>query len=419
VTGPRKTTRRVRSLPRRAWTGATEPSSWQFNYVADVVEDLSITSGHPYFKLGKSKGDIGGDFKVKKQILEEGGSHSRHIWTRYPGQSIQSSTENYRGPVFAKQSNVGAGSFPVVNFTDNTSIDAKGTTAIKITIPTNPIAGLATVIGEAKEGLPRLWGVSSWKNRTGIARSAGSEYLNHQFGWIPLVNDMQNFSTAVRDHDKIIRQYERNSGKRVKRQFDFPLESNSSVTTTPGVSSVPLFNTNFYDGANGAFGEMTTTTTTEVKTWFKGCFSYYLPPYDPQGNNFSRNEQIANKLFGTRFTPEVAWNITPWTWALDWVGNMGDVIHNASAFVNDGLVMPYGYVMQQKTVSIEYRLTGIRFRSETPKKADFYQKFTTITKSRRTATPYGFGLNTGGFSIKQWAILGALGLTKSDRVLGA
>jgi hypothetical protein len=407
-----------RHAPRTAWTGSSNtPAPTQFYYDAVLLSQLLTTSGHAFRKLGKSKGDIGGDFKVTKQYLVEGNSsEQRHIWTRYPGQVLQAQTEHYLGPVFAHAKDITPSSFPVVAFTPNASIDAMGATAIKNLIPTNPIGGLATFIGEAREGIPKLYGVNSWKNRTSIARSAGGEYLNHQFGWLPLVSDVQKFSYAVRNHDKIIAQYERDSGKRIKRRMDFPVSRTTSVNVSTGNAANPVFNTNFYDGANGAFGTKTTTTTTTVETWFSGCFSYYLPPYNPSGSNAARNEQIANKLFGTRPTPEVFWNVTPWTWALDWVGNMGDVIHNASAFLADGLVMPYAYMMQRKTTSIKYELTGIRFRSVTGP-TDFFQEFVTVTKSRRAATPYGFGLNIGGFSAKQWAILGAIGLTRGDRSL--
>jgi len=407
-----------RHVPRTAWTGTSNtPAPTQYYYDATLLSELLTTSGHAYKHLGKSQGDIGGDFKATKQYLIEGATSApRHIWTRYPGQPLQSSTEHYQGPVYAHAKDITPSSFPVVAFSSNASIDALGATAIKNLIPTNPIGGFATFIGEAREGIPKFYGVNSWKERTSIARSAGSEYLNHQFGWLPLVSDVQKFAHAVRDHDKIIEQYERNSGKRVKRRMEFPVSRTTSVNVSDGQPSNPVFNTNFYDGSDGAFGRKTTTTTVTVETWFSGCFSYYLPPYNPSGSNAARNEQIANKLFGTRITPEVLWNITPWTWALDWVGNMGDVIHNASAFLADGLVMPYAYLMQRKTTSIKYELSDIRFRSVSGP-TSFFQEFVTVTKSRRKATPYGFGLDTSSFSAKQWSILGAIGLTRGDRSL--
>jgi hypothetical protein len=37
-------------------------------------------------------------------------------------------------------------------------------------------------------------------------------------------------------------------------------------------------------------------------------------------------------------------------------------------------------------------------------------------KERWKATPYGFGLNMAGFTDQQWAILAALGMTKSPRI---
>jgi hypothetical protein len=126
-------------------------------------------------------------------------------------------------------------------------------------------------------------------------------------------------------------------------------------------------------------------------------------------------EQLSNKLLGTRVNPEVVWNLTPWSWVVDWFVDLGQIMSNASRLSEDGLVLRYGYLMSH-TVDEDLR-TAVNARFS----GGDISPVTTIarreTKERVKATPFGFGLNTLDFTAKQWAILYALGLTKGDRRL--
>jgi hypothetical protein len=126
-----------------------------------------------------------------------------------------------------------------------------------------------------------------------------------------------------------------------------------------------------------------------------------------------RGEQVANQLLGSRITPETLWNLTPWSWLVDWVFNIGDVLSNLSAFSNDGLVMRRGYVMRHENLTHDYTLTGIRFMNGY-NPGMIYQRFSTETKIRRSASPYGFSASWPDFSPRQLAILAALGITRGN-----
>lgn len=67
--------------------------------------------------------------------------------------------------------------------------------------------------------------------------------------------------------------------------------------------------------------------------------------------------------------------------------------------------------MEQINVTTTYQLRGLRIHGE-PKPVDVDDVIINEVKSRRSATPYGFGLNPGSFSGKQLAILLALGIQK-------
>lgn len=408
----------IRETPKRlqSWL-RTSPFAAPQSGVNDAYEygDLLISESHKVSELGKTRDDIGGEFLVIKRELNEqclpGSSGVPLTHETFSGGLGPSYVWAYDGDFFAYKSNVSRVDYPDVSPTSDFELDVWGASAIANTIPTNPLAGLSTFLGELHEGLPRLFGADFFKSRIGLARSAGSEYLNYEFGWKPLVNDLRKFAHSVKFADELIARYVQNSGKRLKRRFEVQLVDDSSVEYQGLCNTAPVVDSYIYAGTHYQ-GPRYLTTTTKHRRWFSGCYTYYLEPYRNDKSNFKRNSQIANRLLGTRITPEVVWNLTPWSWAADWFGNFGDVIHNISAFASDGLVMPYAYVMDEKSVTHSYALHDIQFASQPEFNGVFYQDFTTTVKKRRRANPFGFGLLYEGLTPRQKAIAGSLGLTR-------
>jgi len=125
----------------------------------------------------------------------------------------------------------------------------------------------------------------------------------------------------------------------------------------------------------------------------------------------SGHAETAKKLLGFDITPEVLWELVPWSWAVDWFTNVGDLIKNVSAFSTDGLVMRYGYIMEHSIARDTYIHIGpTGFRSQSV----FCEPYTFVceTKLRRRATPFGFGLNLEALTGRQKSIIAALGLTR-------
>lgn len=121
---------------------------------------------------------------------------------------------------------------------------------------------------------------------------------------------------------------------------------------------------------------------------------------------------LAHQL-GLEPTPDVLWQVTPWSWAVDWFSNTGDVISNWSSFHIDGLVMRWGYVMEHTLITDTYSLIGARtFDGVARPVSDV--TFVTETKVRRKANPYGFGVSYGALSAFQSSILVALGMSKGS-----
>jgi len=277
--------------------------------------------------------------------------------------------------------------------------------------PTNPVANVAAAVGEIylDKGLPALAGMTLWRERTKLLKAAGSEYLNAQFGWLPLVKDITKFGEAVVHADDLLSQFERDSGKRVRRSFGLPTET--TISTDVLSSNTPVFGpTQTY--MSSGFGVLTRTREVKKDRWFKGCFTYHLPSGCGSRKKWQRNAVLAKHVFGIDLNPDVIWQLTPWSWAIDWVVNAGAVISNLNDFASYGLIMPYGYVMETVSVTDTYTLSGLELYRNKPYVAVL--QITRVIKKRRKANPFGFGISWDGLSPSQLAITGALGLSRSS-----
>lgn len=303
------------------------------------------------------------------------------------------------------------------------SLKAKGPTAIAITSPTNKTSNLAIQLGELmRDGLPSLYGVQTWKQRTLRAKSAGDEYLNHVFGWQPLVSEVKEIGNAARHSRDIMKQYQEGEGRNIHRRFDFPSTSSSSrkVLGLGYAQEGPGHPEFLYTDLEAA--ERRLTRVRKSRCWFEGCYTYGGPS---KADSFQRHlgyGSQADHLFGLTLTPEVLWELTPWSWAIDWFSNAGDNIKNITNFGLAGLVMRYGFVMQENIdeFSVEVPFTYFKkLKGKTSAEGYTYVKsgpascgVRTVTKCRAAASPFGFSIGWEGLSPTQLAITAALGISK-------
>jgi hypothetical protein len=272
---------------------------------------------------------------------------------------------------------------------------ADGTTAIARTEPTNPAFDLSVFLGELRaEGIPNLPG-HTLRDKTNIARSSGGEYLNLEFGWNPLVRGVRDFAHTVANSDKILNTYSKYSNRVLGRSYEWPTltESNAYASTLTEEHGA-----GFFTGGGRVQRKL-------QKKWFEVDYVYYLPVGNSTRENIARYGSYARKLLGIDLSPEVLWNLSPWSWAADWFGNVGDVMHNVSALGQDGLVIRNGYIM-----------CHTRFEQFDHGRFDGGPSQTHLrvseVKLRQPATPFGFGVSYSGLSQKQIAIISALGLSR-------
>lgn len=410
--------------------------------LADVIMPNRTTSyqrttstGHNFLNTKKLRGHYDIQWLKAHGWADFGGIFDSASATCYPGHirvhadtdpsGATSSRREYIGDIFAWRKDRILGPSDLLPPSSDSVLNALGTHAISVTIPTNPIAGMGVFLGELRD-LPKLPFMDSVRNMKarikhfrrvtkgatrGLTRDAANEYLNTVFGWAPFISDLKKFHKVVTHHQKFIDQYQKGSGQLIRRRYNFPETNTNTVSATTNSPGEPILDSYLY----AHYGKLTMSETVKTNVWFSGAFTYYLPKVDTFAGKVASIDAFGNHLYGSRLTPDLLYKLAPWSWALDWVTNTGDIIHNWSAFANDGLVMQYGYVMEHKTTTRSYTLSDLGLVGVPS--LNLTQTLVFETKARRRATPYGFGLNASSFSNKQWAIIAALGISKSPRSL--
>jgi len=315
----------------------------------------------------------------------------------------------YSGPVMCPlvPVNLSAASLPS---TDHSHLDPYGASAIANVDPTNPNAEAGVALGEIiKDRRVPVPGIPTWKRRTEVAKAAGSEYLNAVFGWLPLVDDMKNVSQSIVDGNTILENYSNNAGTNVHREFAFePIVSESSGV----IGSVhPLYGGGSSPSISSP-SEVHRTRTISTRRWFSGAFTYNAPMNSNSIQGCMGIGSEAQKLLGLSLTPDLVWELTPWSWAVDWFSNAGDVIHNTNMLGSAGPVMRYGYIMEETSMIDTYTQLAKFFRNGKEFTKPLQAHARTITKRRGEANPFGFGVKWEGLSPSQLAITAALGITR-------
>jgi hypothetical protein len=306
-------------------------------------------------------------------------------------------------------------------------LDAFAQQAYQRTAPTSVMFDAARALGELRQGLPSV-ATLALKSRLRDFKQMGSDYLNVEFGWKPLIDDLHNMVRALASATVFMA----GTGQRVHRRFGTPEQVSSytsnftsamyvaglgGVTSGPYGSPVSTPSGSFH-GAVGVKGNFIRSQWTT--RWFEGEFTNFMPlGFDPT-DFFSRMNQLMN----VKLTPQTLWELSPWSWLVDWNLRIGDSIAANELAANDLLVMHYGYAMEHTTykdfVSIDYSAvqtaqpgSGSTWAYWQGLPASQTLVATTEYKQRIRANPFGF--KTGGstsLSSGQLAILGALGLTR-------
>jgi len=326
----------------------------------------------------------------------------------------------------------------VPSFTDLSStrqqLVVKGAIAAAACAPSNQIASAASAIGELLQDVPNIPGLRLVESRLKaleVVAKSSDEFLNVVFGVLPTISDAQSFVKGVDKVEKRVDQFIRDSGRNVRRKFAFPKERTTTTETLSGIYS-PLGS--YFSGPTAGSWLWGTQDqcripvystvrerTVERDIWFSGAFTYHLPEWFDTTSKNDRRRLMA-ELLGAKPDLNTLWQLTPWSWAVDWFTNASSYVQSLSALINYGTVMRYGYVMETTTITDVYSAGSLLysepvvsggFRSPLPSVSPVTLR--TTVKKRIQANPFGFGLDWNGLSPVQLAIAAALGITRVVR----
>jgi hypothetical protein len=287
--------------------------------------------------------------------------------------------------------------------------------------PTSDKFSVPAFVGELREGLPRL--VSSLAKARSVAetaRGAGSDYLNVQFGWLPLLNDLRSIA------EKLFR-YSGGLFAPWGATHRTRGESPEIVQRGQQVAWGSVAYGDYYDGPFKPYlegsGQITSafisgvgivSRQTSTNRWMEGEF-VLLPKagFDPE-----KYMDRFDTLFKTDLTPSDLWQLAPWSWLADWFIDIGGAISALETGLSDRVLSTYCYAMEKvesKTSILCWDIVGETGKTYSGPRS--YSQTWNYTRLRRIrANPFGFTLNpTVSLNLGQMAILGALGLTKIRR----
>lgn len=387
------------------------------------TSSAQVTESEGHQRNRKGFFDSGGSFYTAKRIISKPTKihfvGNEYAEKGFPGEHL-ARVIRYSGPFFPHDPLLMMNDMKATlnRSKDTSDLDKVGATAISRCSPVNPVDTLGQGLVEGyHDGLPSIPGIQTWRRRADIVRAAGSEFLNAVFGWKPLVSEVRDFSSTVRDSRDILKQYHKNQGTNVHREFHFPIDISVGEPSVVAKEVHAFIGTGLGGGGfsldwhTDQVGKVLRSVTQSTEQWFSGSFTYGVPSQSDSWRRMLGYGSDADKLFGIALTPELLWNVAPWSWAVDWFSNAGDVIRNVSNFSGAGQVMRYGYMMETKVTTITYTMdrSGVFIRGQEIPAPIFEMKF--ISKVRRPANPYGFGITSGSLSPLQIAIVAALGIT--------
>lgn len=316
--------------------------------------------------------------------------------------------------------NYATDAFPALPADD---LAAFGQQAIAKTAPAPSVMSGAQFLGELREGLPKLVGAALIKGRVrDVLNNAGSEYLNVQFGWLPLVNDVKNLAATLLQLDKILASKRALQGKPRKASFALPpvddfqevradkeriLLTNHRLGTVAAPFSTWIESRALGTWAEPAYGSDLYYLRT-VRRWrrFEGLFTSY---FDYPAVDASWIDK-ANALISMELNPTVLWELAPWSWLVDWVFHIQTCITSNSVGNDKRVVMNYGYVTEKYVYRSLFtgKMDGLYGWPST--RRTFGVQSEDVYLRRIRANPFGFQVtHPNSLTASQIGVLSALG----------
>lgn len=253
----------------------------------------------------------------------------------------------------------------------------------------------------------------SWKRAPG---RASDHFVNHQFGWVPLVKDVTDLCSTIINFDDTVAKIRDRNGRWVKRRFHEDVDQREEVlfSVTGSTSFCTPSLGDAYIVPNSARLDCVRVHSTRV--WYEGSFRQYYPEFDASlmsGHPALEKVAQAIRIAGAEVNPVNVYKVLPWSWAVDWFVNVGDQIQVLQDMATDAVVSRYFYLMRHTVRRVEYR---VRFSTLDGQHISFTALAGYDIKRRVPGhNAFGFTALPTGLSARRLAILGALGISGGTR----
>lgn len=269
------------------------------------------------------------------------------------------------------------------------------------------------MLHSTSRGLHEAWqAIGGQPGKLMQPKHLADQFLNHQFGWVPFLNDLQGFNRVYHNTQNLLRDLTDKNDKWQKRKGTI-LEKTETKIIDSGIGCKVSPNFGVFSGyvTSDPTWEVERVQTTKINA--VGSFKIYRPEFDQSLTDFNsawNNIQRQLDLYGLRISPSNIYRATPWTWAADWVSDAGNYVSYISDTLVDNLACKYFYLMQ-------HQHTSLKFRQVLPTNGGAVTlEWTRVieTKERQEAdSPFGFNLSWDDLTPRQMAIAAALFITRA------
>jgi len=294
------------------------------------------------------------------------------------------------------------------------------------TAPTSDEISMTAIIGELREGLPKLIPAflttgtkrdfkATVERQSRRARDAGGDYLNVQFGWIPLLSDVRKIATALAVATAAI------SGpgtsthrRRDKTEVDETFSGTSSNVNWLLTEESATHNTGL-PGVSISGGWLNHSVWFTQRHTIDLSFEAEFIRLPEGQKDYSSYLTRLDELMRWDITPMDLWQLSPWSWLVDWFFDIGGQLESWNSATTNRILSLYAYGMRDESITTTLNLSGISGKPGVDYVGPSSVFSQTIARRRQRvkANPFGYTLNPlNSLSGGQLAILGALGLTK-------
>jgi len=341
----------------------------------------------------------GGSFKSTKFSINWSQSGKR-VSLGSPG----GNNTTYDGWVLPVDPIIAEGAVP--DYSTDTSLMNIGALAILHNKPDYVLADMGQTLAELKrEGLPSANLLSTFRDRS--PRSVGKDHLNYQFGWKPIIQSVYDLANSISTADKQWAVYLSNAEKLLRREYQFPVDRSIEITDVAlGGSVYPILPGGLCSGQNSQLVRTRELTTTRR---FSAAYMYFVPGRSRVENPAIRKVLQYQAQYGLEIDPQLLWELSPWSWLIDWFLPIGDFVDSVSSLTLGNMALPWAFISEHTIVRDTYTRPGATLLG-----GGGVGKLEVVYdyKRRIPASPLGFGLSWADLSPKQLSLLAAIGITR-------